>query len=192
MGMAKSNLEIEIKLRVADATQGRRILDDAGFAVSRERVFEANVLYDTQEGRLRQAGSLLRVRKVNNEALLTFKGPGAAGKHKEREELELVLTDAGTFAEILGRLDMHPVFRYEKYRTEFASPDSGGIATLDETPIGTFLELEGPPGWIDETAASLGFSEQDYILESYGRLYVEWCESNRRPLSDMLFGIAAH
>jgi len=41
-------------------------------------------------------------------------------------------------------------FRYEKYRTTFRLPDSnawanGLLIELDETPIGTFVELEGPP-----------------------------------------------
>jgi adenylate cyclase class 2 len=61
------------------------------------------------------------------------------------------------------------------------------VATLDETPIGIFLELEGNPGWIDRTAATLGFSERDYIVESYGRLYLEWCKRRRCKPKDMVF-----
>ena len=29
-----------------------------------------------------------------------------------------------------------------------------GVIELDETPAGDFLELEGPPEWIDATAAA--------------------------------------
>jgi len=42
---------------------------------------------------------------------------------------------------------------------------------LDETPLGVFLELEGPARWIDRTARALGFSESDYITDSYAELH---------------------
>jgi len=37
----------------------------------------------------------------------------------------------------------------------------------DEAPIGNYLELEGPEKWIDEVAARLGRSPQDYIMSTY-------------------------
>ena len=76
---------------------------------------------------------------------------------------------------ILERLGFAPVFRYDKYRTEFRSGRGPGIATLDETPIGVFVELEGSPAWIDRTARRLGFSEKHYITMSYGQLYFRNC-----------------
>ena len=60
------------------------------------------------------------------------------------------------------------MFRYEKYRTEFRQPRRAGVAMLDETPVGVYLELEGTPHWIDRTARRLGFQESDYITASYG------------------------
>ncbi len=61
------------------------------------------------------------------------------------------------------------------------------MATLDETPIGIYLELEGTPAWIDRTARRIGFREEDYITESYGRLYLDWCRKNRVKPGDMVF-----
>jgi len=58
---------------------------------------------------------------------------------------------------------------------------------VDETPIGVYLDLEGGPTWIDNTAYQLGFAEKDYITASYARLYVEWCEARAVEPSDMLF-----
>jgi adenylate cyclase, class 2 len=80
-----------------------------------------------------------------------------------------------------------PVFRYDKFRTEFARPGEAGVATLDETPIGVFLELEGSPRWVDRTARKLGFSAADYITRSYGRLYTEFCKSRGMKCGDMVF-----
>ena len=82
---------------------------------------------------------------------------------------------------IVERLGYRRVFRYEKYRTEFHQPRRAGVAMLDETPVGVFLELEGTPHWIDRTARRLGFQESDYITASYGRVYLDWCAANGMP-----------
>ena len=109
-------------------------------------------------------------------------------RHKSREELELTLSDAATMAVIFERLGFRPVFRYEKYRTEYRQGRSAGMATLDETPVGLYLELEGSPRWIDRTAREMGFVEQDYITSSYARLYLDWCRKNGKKPSNMVFG----
>jgi adenylate cyclase class 2 len=88
---------------------------------------------------------------------------------------------------IVERLGYRRVFRYEKYRTEFHQPRRAGVAMLDETPAGVYLELEGTPHWIDLTARRLGFQESDYITASYGRLYIDWCSANGRTPGDMTF-----
>ena len=67
------------------------------------------------------------------------------------------------------------------------SPGEPGVVTVDETPIGNFLELEGPAEWIDAKAAALGFTPSDYILESYGRLYLADCERRGVEPSNMVF-----
>lgn len=187
MSAGKPGREVEIKLRMHDAAAGVRLLTEAGFRVRHRRLFERNVLYDTGDGSLRRAGRLLRVRQVGEETLLTYKGPGEPGKHKVREEIELELSSAEPFDAILNRLGFAPSFRYEKFRTEFDPPAAGGIAMLDETPIGTFLELEGDPDWIDRTAATLGFSESAYITASYAQLHLDRLSERGEPFTHMLF-----
>ena len=184
--MPHRNRETEIKLRVPDAASARRLLRAAAFRVFKPRVFESNTIFDTPELRLRQAGSLLRVRDVKGAAKLTYKGPISAGKHKSREELEVDAGNARMLAAILEKLGFQPVFRYEKFRTEFRR-DPGGEVTLDETPIGVFLELEGSPRWIDRTARRLGFSGAEYVTESYARLYFDWCAQHHRKAGHMTF-----
>jgi len=183
------SLEVEIKLAVPGAAAARRLLRAKGFRVFKPRVFEANNVLDTAELRLRNSGMLLRIRSVKREAILTYKGPPGNSKYKSREELEVNASDAHTLAAIFERLGFRRVFRYEKYRTEFQRGEAG-IVTLDETPIGTYLELEGPPAWIDRTARLLGFSEKDYITRSYGQLYLDWCERRSREPGDMVFAPA--
>ncbi|HUJ23171.1 MAG TPA: class IV adenylate cyclase [Bryobacteraceae bacterium] len=170
-----SKREIEIKLRVSSGPAARRLLRAAAFRVLRRRVFEDNLVFDTRALSLRQAGILLRLRQAGKTATLTYKGPPEPGRHKSREELELELPDAARMALILERLGFHRVFRYQKFRTEYAESGARGVVTVDETPIGWFLEIEGTPRWIDRTARRLGFRESDYITASYGGLYFEFC-----------------
>ncbi len=179
--------ETEIKLPLADAAEGRRLLRSAGFRVARRRVFESNTLFDTAGAKLRKSGLVLRVRQSGRRAVLTYKGPASVGRHKSREELETDLANAETFSAVLSRLGFQPVFRYEKYRTEYGE-ETGGIVTVDETPIGVFLELEGEPDWIDRTAVRLGFTTADYITSSYASLYLRHRERNPKSPVDMIFG----
>ena len=127
------------------------------------------------------------MRQAGRTQTLTFKGPPLPAKHKTREELELEISSAGTMGTIIERLGLRPVFRYEKYRAEFRRPGSAGTVTLDETPIGWYLELEGAPRWIDRTARELGFSEEDYITASYGALYQQWRPLHGVKPADMVF-----
>jgi adenylate cyclase, class 2 len=185
--MLHNGREVEIKLAAPGAAAARRMLRAAGLRVSRPRVFEKNTVFDTGSQTLRKSARLLRVREVGKIAKLTYKGPPDGGKHKSREELELDLSDARKIGAIFDRLSYHPVFRYEKFRTEFRRPGSAGVATVDETPIGVYLELEGSPLWIDRTARKLGFEEKDYITASYARLYVDWCKARGIAPTNMLF-----
>ena len=87
---------------------------------------------------------------------------------------------------------MRPSFHYEKYRTTFQLPATkpwakGLLIELDETPIGTFMELEGPPRAIDRAAKELGFSKRDYILTNYVSLFADDCRRRGRKMGDMVF-----
>jgi adenylate cyclase class 2 len=178
--------EVEIKLRLASAAEGRRRLREAGFRLARRRVFEANTLFDDAQHRLYRSGMALRVREVNGRVLLTYKGPAEPGRHKSREEIETAFDNPAALRAILERLGYRPVFRYEKYRAEYT--DGKGVATVDETPVGFFLELEGAPSWIDRTARALGFRRSDYITASYSRLQEEHCAKRGEAVRDMVFG----
>jgi adenylate cyclase, class 2 len=169
-------VETEIKLRIADAVAGLSVIQRVGATPATGRLFEANMVYDTPTGEIRAKGQLLRLRAVGDRCVLTWKGPASAGgKHKSRAETEVLVSDCTAFDQILRQLGYAPLFRYEKYRMEFTLPDEHGTITLDETPIGCFLELEGSPQWIDTTATKMGFAEADYLTQSYGSLYAQHC-----------------
>jgi adenylate cyclase, class 2 len=136
--------------------------------------------------------------------ILTFKRPIAQqtaahtsrypsfGSHKVRDEIEANVTDSSNLVKIFEGLGMRGWFRYEKYRTTYKLPATKPwsrdlLIEVDETPIGTFVELEGPPAAIDRAATELGYSKRDYILTNYLALYAEECRRKGQQPQNMLF-----
>jgi adenylate cyclase, class 2 len=177
--------EVEIKFRVRSIPTLKTALKRAGFRLLTPRTHEMNVLYDLPGQQLRKRGELLRLRKYGKTWLLTHKAKANIGRHKLRVETETELADGGKFEKILLALGYRPSFRYEKFRSEWS--DGKGHVVLDETPIGTFGEIEGSPRWIDQTAKSLGIARQDYITGSYAELFFAWKKAHRASLKEMTF-----
>lgn len=181
--------EIEIKLRLPEKLgKIRSTLSAAGFRVAKPRIHESNTLFDNSKRTMRNHGKLLRLRRAGVHRFLTYKGPSEPSRYKKRQEIEIDLHHGEGLEEIFTHLGYRPVFRYEKYRTEYAEPRREGKVMLDETPIGNYLEIEGSPRWIDRTARELGFQPSDYITRSYGYLYLAYCRERRITPKDMLFG----
>lgn len=183
----KTPIENEIKLRVENVARARALLRRHSFSVIKPRVFEQNLVLDDEQSSLLERGLLLRLRAAGKVVTCTFKGRETPGRHKSREEREFHASDLESCVAVFAALGFREAFRYEKFRTEFARDSEPGLVTLDETPIGVFMELEGPARWIDRTAKALGFSKTAYITESYGRLYESWRQINGIDLKDMRF-----
>ncbi len=179
--------ETEVKIRLPETRDVLERLQTAGFSEAAPRLFETNTLYDTKNKDLRESNMLLRLRQAGGQFVITWKGRGEPGPHKSRPEIETRVMSGESMHQILGQLGFHPMFRYEKFRTEYAFQNAPGVVTIDETPIGNFLEIEGPAEWIDSTARTLGFSAEDYILDSYGRLYLAACERQGVQPTNMVF-----
>jgi len=184
--LLKTETEIKLRLR-GGLAKIRHLLHQAGFRITKHRTLESNTLFDNTKQMLRKHGKLIRVRRVGTHTLLTYKGPSQPSRYKKRKEIEIDLPHPAPFAPILNEIGLHPVFRYEKFRTEYARSSNQGKVLLDETPVGNFLEIEGNARWIDRTAKQLGFKKSDYITRSYGYLYLAWCRERRIRPKDMLF-----
>ena len=156
---------------MASPLAARERLSALGARLVRPRHFEDNLLFDDAQAGLRRAGRLLRLRRAVGVATVTWKGPAAyAAGVKSREELELVVSDPDAFQALLAGLGLLPAFRYQKYRESWTH--AGAELVVDETPIGTFLEIEAPAERIHALAQALGFTRDEYVLESYAALFV--------------------
>ena len=183
--MDRSTREVEIKLAFDSPSSARARLHAAGAVELVPRELEDNVVFDRRAGTLCSANQLLRVRRAGGKALLTFKAPvEGQHAHKVRTEHETRVDDPDALARILEQLGFEPSYRYQKYRTVYAL--DGLEASLDETPLGCFVELEGSPEGIDRAAHRLGFTAEQYVLESYRELHEHATGEGRIAPGDLL------
>jgi adenylate cyclase, class 2 len=163
-------VEQEIKLRLAGVGAGREAVARLGAVLSRPRHFEDNVVFDDSAGGMTGRGCLVRLRRTDEGAVLTYKGPRRIVEGvKARDEIELMVADPDALETVFAGMGFRPVFRYQKYREchRFA----GVEVVIDETPVGAFLEIEGPVAEIHRAAAAMGFAPDDYMTDSYADLF---------------------
>ena len=182
-----SSHEIEIKFRITDLNSLVDRLRELGLEQVTPRTHEMNTLFDLPGRPLRARGDLLRLRKYGESWVLTHKARSKKkdGPHKTRVETETRVEDGEKMEAILRALQFEPSFRYEKFRAEWKGKE--GHVVIDETPIGNFAEIEGPPEWIDAMARDLGVDPKDYITETYGGLFAAWRKQTASPAREMTF-----
>ncbi len=178
-------LEREVKLQFDSAEAARVAVLAAGATPLHGRRLQEDALLDTDDERLRRSRCVLRVRTESGKSLLTFKGPVQPSQMKLREEVETVVADGLVILRVFEELGLHIWFRYQKYREEFSAEDV--IIAIDETPIGTFVEIEGGEEAILSMTAALGRAPGDFLLDSYRSLFLRHRDAHGLEISDMLF-----
>ncbi len=182
-------IEIEVKFRVRNLQALETALRQHGFACVTPRTFERNVLFDTPSHNMRATTQILRLRRYGDRWVVTHKrtvpNESPEGRHKQRIETETAVEDGDAMSAIFAALGYHPSFVYEKWRSEWA--EGSGHCVVDETPIGQFAELEGPPEWIDRTLAMLEVNPADVSTLSYGRLFEQWQHQTGSSAQNMAF-----
>ena len=179
-------LEREVKLRYSKPDEAREAILKTGARLTRRRRLQQDCLLDTDDGTLKRQNLTLRVRVESEQATVTFKGPTIPSTMKLREELETSVGDGPTVLKMLERIGFTIAFRYEKYREEFRSGDV--IVAIDETPIGTFVELEGSAQGIEALTVQLGRAQSDYITETYYELFMHTGNTDTTASPHMIFG----
>jgi len=176
--------ELEAKFVVASLDALRGVLRGLGASLKKTCRFERNIVFDTSGRDLKARGELLRLRQ-SDRAVLTWKrpmdGPVPAGV-KAMEEVETTVGDFATMAEVLRGLGYKEALWYEKCREQWVLGKA--LVCLDLLPFGEFIEIEGDPTVIAETAARLGLSMDKASALTYHDLYRAYLAENGLPPQD--------
>lgn len=171
-----------MKLPVDDLDRLRTRLAELGASRVATRSFESNTLFDHPDRRLRGSDCALRVRRCEGRTVLTFKGPATWLEGvRDREEIEVEVTDGEALQDILRGAGLEPSFRYEKWRESWRLESFAVV--LDDTPMGSFVEIEGPRERLPEAVRALGLDPASAARDSYPSLWVD--HRQRHPELDL-------
>ena len=177
--------EIEIKFRVSDARELTRLRAAQFRQVTPRNASKATHFSTFPAKSCGNVANYCVCAEYGTGWLLTHKARSKITRHKTRVEIQTEIADGKQLEKILLALGYVPSFRYEKFRAEWS--DGKGQVVLDETPIGSFGEIEGPARWIDRTARKLGIDRQSYITDSYAELFFAWKRQTRNSANEMTF-----
>jgi adenylate cyclase class 2 len=125
---------------------------------------------------------VLRLRHIGEHTVLTLKGPASfEGPVKHRTEHEVEVADGDRLQEIFNGLGFGVAARYEKDREAWRL--SATTVVLDHTPMGDFVEVEGPADDVEEMAHRIGLDAANAVPDSYLRL---WLAHRERHTDDDL------
>ncbi len=177
--------ETEAKLKVDHHCDLREALDRLD-AEPIGRLLQTDTYFDSEDGRLFEAGCGLRIRTVeplgegairqSTDPQVTFKGPlDPSSKVKRREEIETHCESADAMQRLLGVFDVQPRLIIQKRRESFLLHDCR--VELDELPnIGCFVEIEGPSeSAVTAVQETLGLGGRESIRDSYLHLAISSC-----------------
>lgn len=170
--------EIEVKFYVRDLDRVEQNLHKLNARLAQERAFETNLRFDTADTSLGRQRRVLRLRRPapgykpdDPQGLLTYKGPTQSGQAISiRQEIQVVVSDFETASHLLAALGYQMVVMYEKWRTVYLVGQVD--VDLDQTPMGNFIEIEGPnTASIQDVAQKLGLDWEARSGESYMALF---------------------
>lgn len=168
--MGSADLETELKIPVASLDEVRERLLALNAELVHPTAREVNILLDTEDGTLQRSGTALRLREYGQQCLVTFKGPTSyQGRVKVREEVEVEIAAVGPMLRVFENTGFSTAARYEKDREVWRYGSSSIV--LDHTPMGDFVELEGPIGGLTEAASAIGLDPERAVQGSYISLW---------------------
>ena len=178
--------EIEVKYLVKNLEQIKHKTLALGGQLIQPRVREINWRYDTPTQNLRQKQEVLRLRQ-DTAARLTFKGSGFVQEGVlTRTEIEFEVSDFAAADRLLEHLGYQVFFIYEKFRQNYRL--EGLTLSLDELPIGNFVELEGrTPQLVRQVSDLLGLDWQARVNTSYTDLFYSLKARNGYTFRDLSF-----
>ena len=184
--MANNSIETEVKFKVKDLSELERKIISVGSKELHKNVFQKTIRMDTPEESLLKRGVFLRVRD-GEKKIMTVKSNilGSDEKFKERQELEIEVSDISMAEKMMSELGFTKKWVMEKYRTEYELNKT--ILALDKLPFGNYLEIEGDKNQIEETIKILGLENEKRITSTYWHLFDEYKKENNIEGGNIIF-----
>ena len=161
-------IEIEKKFRLSDDRREQILANLEGLGaqfVSED--FEENTLYGG--GILDEKRAVLRVRKIGNKTVLTYKERVENNSDiKHQTEFETIVESAEEIENIIAHLGFTKALVYEKRRKTWRLRDIEIM--LDELPFGLYMEIEGSITAIAEAEMLLDAENFETEHETYPHL----------------------
>jgi adenylate cyclase class 2 len=140
-----------------------------------KEVFEVN--YQHRGGDMDESGATLRLRKIGDFTVLTYKERMKSDNGAKRKmEYETSVSDVEATEAIIERLGYRLTAVYEKRRKYWLLGDVEVV--LDELPFGLYMEIEGTDEAIEKAAKKLGLKEIEREPRGYPRLTVKYGKMN--------------
>ena len=182
-------IEKEVKFQVNDIVQS--LSDIRRIAKFSKVEYIRDIVYGEKENnkkiRLRISDTF---GKVLLNTMYKYKIDSANGIKSEIEEIIYNGSDMNEALEAIRRRgEFKKENSYEKVRVVYGTQDVE--ITLDIYPYGAWIEIEGDPKNIWETAEKLGYSRKDAITQNADELYVEWNKkAGLKELWHVRFGLS--
>lgn len=170
------SIETERKYRLSENRLEEIIsmLNKLGAQFEKE-VFEVN--YQHRGGEMDERGATLRLRKIGDFTVLTYKEKVKSDEGtKQKIEYETIVSDVEAMEQIIERLGYRLTAVYEKRRKYWKLNDVEVV--LDELPFGLFMEIEGTIEGIDKAEKKLGLKDAEREPRGYPRLTVKYGKTN--------------
>lgn len=166
------NIETERKYRLSERRLAEIVkkLGELGATFEKE-VFEVN--YQHRGGEMDERGATLRLRKIGDFTVLTYKEKvKSESGTKQKIEYETQVSDVEATEKIIERLGYRLTAVYEKRRKYWRLGDVEIV--LDELPFGLYMEIEGKLDAIDRAEKRLGLTEREREPRGYPRLTIKY------------------
>jgi adenylate cyclase class 2 len=178
--------EIEVKFRIKKPNLIRKRLQNLK-AKFIGKAFERTVRFDTKDENLKKQGKFLRIRTgFKNVITLKKKPNNQRGDFKERDEIEVEISDPIEMEKILENLGFAKKWIMEKYREKWIL---GKVEiSIDKLPrMGYFVEIEGSKKAIQKTAKILGLDLKNGITATYWDLWKDYCKRKSIKEKNIIF-----
>ena len=146
--------------------------------------FEENTIYGGRD--LQPGQRALRLRRVNDYAILTFKRRfPTKSPIKHQEENETGVVDADAMNAILHSLGYKPALVYEKRRVRWNVGKAKVV--IDELPFGLFMEIEAAEKEIARVEKKIGAVTFIAVNETYPALTTKLGKKSRQGIVEARF-----